>query len=133
MKSNLAHSNSHTSISGDMRGHTQKARTVLTLHMWHGALWTAVVWNKWNSNFTLCMSKNTSSPLNTDSIKKHKGYCYRLLQEYQQNMIKVTYFPGQDHYYSNSMCSIHLVQWFIYLPAHAADILVAICDLTCFS
>ena len=64
-----------------------------TLHMLHGALWRAVVWNKWNSSFTLCMSKNTSSPLNTESFKKHKGYCYRLLKEYQQNMITVTYFP----------------------------------------
>jgi len=31
MKSNLAHSNSHTSISGDRRGHTWNART----QCWH--------------------------------------------------------------------------------------------------
>jgi len=43
-----------------MQGHSADTPT---LHIWHGALWRAVVWNKWNSNFTLCISKNTSSPL----------------------------------------------------------------------
>jgi len=62
VKSVLAHSNSHTSITRNRRDHTLNGRTVLTLHMWHGALRTAVVWNMWNSNCTLCMSKKYKLP-----------------------------------------------------------------------
>jgi len=48
-------------------------------------------------------------------------------------MMNINLLSLEVHYTSNLFCSIHLVGCFAYLPSHAAEILVAICDLTCFS